>query len=110
MSYRNVYSTCFLNGTGAGEYVITGAEGFASLISCIDGHVGATTGGTFRIIGPAGQVLYAQQYGPVNAANFNYRGKIVLQPGDSLTLVCDALESGFDEFDITASGDALTLP
>lgn len=104
-----VYSTCFLNGTGAGEYVITGADGYVSLISCIDGHVGFTTGGTFRIAGPAGQLLYAQQYGPVNPANFTFRGKIVLQPGEALTIRCDNITSGFDEFDITAAGDMLTI-
>lgn len=104
-----VYSTAFLNGTGFGEYVITGAEGYVSLISCIDGHVGITVGGSFQIKGPVGQILYSQGYGPVNPAVFTFRGKIVLQPGETLTLVCLQDGGGFSEFDCTASGDKLTI-
>lgn len=104
-----VYSICFLNGTGAGTYVITGAEGYVSLISCVDAHVGSTPGGNFVVIGPAGQVLGSTVYLPLDPQNFTYRGKIVLQPGESLTLTCEQDGGGESLFDCTVSGDQLTI-
>lgn len=105
-----VYSTAFLNGKGYGEYVITGAEGVVSLISCIDAHIGSTPdGGNFVVTGPAGQVLGSTVYLPIQPQNFTYRGKIILQPGESLTLTCKSTVPGEDPFDCTVSGDALTI-
>lgn len=91
--------------------MITAEAGFVTLISCIDSHVGSTpSGGNYRVIGPAGQVIGSTTYLPLDPQNFTFRGKIVLQAGQALTIVCEATEGGEDPFDCTVAGDLLLPP
>lgn len=106
-----VYSTQFLNGTGFGSYVLTGGDGVVSLISCVDAHVGLTDGGgTIYLRGTAGQVIDHMDYVLASLTSYHFRGKIVLQPGETLSITAEATGGGENEFDASMSGDALTIP
>lgn len=107
MSPLPVYSKAFIIGNSQRTYVYTCPSGYVALISCIDAHVGSTTsGGNWIVMLNGTAIIGFVTYLPVAPQDFTYRGKIVLQPGETITVYSDAS----DLFDISVTGDLLTNP
>lgn len=103
---RNVYSTEFIRNNAGSEYVYACPEGFVALISTIDVYIGIVTdGGNFTAAaGSLVTVFWSQGYSVPGEQYSAWRGKCVLQPGESLYV------SGDGEFACSVAGDLLTLP
>lgn len=100
-----VYSTRFICDNSTWHYAYTCPAGFVALITCIDVHIGSTVAGGNWIVDMLGGVVVGSTvYLPIAPVNLTFRGKLVLNPGDSIALYTDAE----DTYACTVNGDLLT--
>jgi hypothetical protein len=101
-----VYSTQFVRGNTAEEYVYECPAGFVALITCIDAYIGIVGGGG-NFTAAAGSevtVFWSQGYDAPGEQYSKWRGKQVLTAGERIYF------SSGDVFACSVSGDLLSAP
>jgi len=101
-----VYSHEFIADLGASSYFVTPPEvGYVILITTLDWFLpSALAIGSIQMIGQPGQVIYSADYGVLLGQTGMWRGKYVLNAGETL----EVLSTESDSFHCSVAGDLLT--
>jgi hypothetical protein len=104
MAYGPVYSVRFVQLQNyTGYYTLTNDTGQVWVLRDLDAYCGAVVDiGQILLRGDLGQVLFSASSTPAQAGYFQWRGRQIIQDGESLTI--DAQVNGWDA---TLSGYSL---
>jgi hypothetical protein len=102
-----VYSTSFIQAQGVlGSVSFVVPAQFRAIVRDIDVYSGASAfSRTVNAVGGAGQTFWQHQYQPTDQDSQQFRGRVVLNQGETLTITVSG-----DVCDITVSGYLLTIP